>query len=597
MKSEIGTLLKLWPYIKDRRIYLATIVFCGLVSSIVESFSFSLFAPLLISLEGGGNHGVPKVLSFLAPFADSAYDSTIFIVSLLIISIAVKNVIVYASVNLFTQLDSTMGDRVRTSTFNNIVTANPIYVASQPAGRLANALISETWRFSQLLGAFYTICVSALALIIFVTFLFLVSWKASAIILPVLVIFALLTHATSKLLKSSGQRSAKANAEFSRRSLEAIAGHSTIRLFGRRHSEMLRFAETSAAVRRNYHRLQMIGAAYGPSYEVVVAVVIGGLLLFLKDMHISFPAMAVFLIVLYRVQPHARNIAQARVTLHQCSHAALEIESLGSDCRDHMEYRQTDTDKIHADMPFDKVDIDIVDVTAGYGPVQILDRLSLHIAAGKITAIVGPSGAGKSSIVNLLTRAIKPQSGLIRCNSEPLDRISLEAWLNGISVVSQNTFLFDDTVAFNIGYGCQDASTNSIIDAAVKAGADDFIRGLPNGYNTVIGERGALLSGGQCQRIALARAILRKPALIILDEATNALDSKSEDVILDYVDSIRHETTVINIAHRISSVSNADIIYVINKGRVEETGTFTELRQRGGLFSQMAAMQSLGAVA
>jgi ABC-type multidrug transport system fused ATPase/permease subunit len=230
---------------------------------------------------------------------------------------------------------------------------------------------------------------------------------------------------------------------------------------------------------------------------------------------------------------------------------------------------------------------------------NVLKDINVSIPADTTIAFVGESGAGKSTLVDLLTLMLKPQSGTVAIDGVPHDEVNLAAWRDQIGYVSQETVIFDDTVANNIHLWRGDIDEDpglreQTIHAAERAYADAFIRDLPNGYQTVVGDRGVRLSGGQRQRLFVARELFKQPNLLLLDEATSDLDTASEQHIQNSVDALKGETTVIIIAHRLSTVKNADRVYVLDEGRVIEEGSYQELRAReNGRFREMVEMQAL----
>jgi ABC-type multidrug transport system fused ATPase/permease subunit len=230
---------------------------------------------------------------------------------------------------------------------------------------------------------------------------------------------------------------------------------------------------------------------------------------------------------------------------------------------------------------------------------DVLRDINIDIPANATVALVGESGAGKSTFVDLLTLMLKPRTGTVTIDGVPHDEIDLDAWRDQIGYVSQETVVFDDTVANNISLWRGDieedpALRERVIHAAEQAHADHFIRDLPNGYQTVVGDRGVRLSGGQRQRLFVARELFKEPNLLLLDEATSDLDTASEQHIQNSIDALKGEVTVVIIAHRLSTVKNADRVYVLEEGRIIEAGNYEELRMReNGEFRKMVKMQSL----
>jgi subfamily B ATP-binding cassette protein MsbA len=224
---------------------------------------------------------------------------------------------------------------------------------------------------------------------------------------------------------------------------------------------------------------------------------------------------------------------------------------------------------------------------------RALKGISFEIPARGMTALVGPSGAGKSTVLSLLCRLADPDQGIVEVDGRGLQGLDLISWRERCAVVPQEVFLFNTTVLENIAYGRLDASESQIESAARAAHAHDFITMLPHGYETRVGDRGVQLSGGQRQRIALARAIVHNPDVLILDEATNALDAMSETLVRDAVEQSGRDRTVIVVAHRLSSIERADNVIVLDGGKVVETGTPAALMRSGTLFHRMFASRRL----
>ena len=232
------------------------------------------------------------------------------------------------------------------------------------------------------------------------------------------------------------------------------------------------------------------------------------------------------------------------------------------------------------------------DVRFGYEEDRtILDGLSFEVPAGARLAIVGPSGAGKSTIARLLFRFYDPQEGRITIGGQDIAQVSQESLRAAIGIVPQDSVLFNDTIGYNIAYGREGASEEEVVEAARGAAILDFIRSLPDGFDTEVGERGLKLSGGEKQRVAIARTLLKDPPVVVLDEATSALDSRTEQEILTTLRAVARGRTTLTIAHRLSTIADADEILVLDEGRIAERGTHGALLRRDGLYAEMWARQ------
>ena len=243
--------------------------------------------------------------------------------------------------------------------------------------------------------------------------------------------------------------------------------------------------------------------------------------------------------------------------------------------------------QVRGELVFDQVSF-----TYEQGNAAAIDGLNLHIQAGETVAFVGSTGGGKSTLTKLLLRFHEPQQGEIRLDGQPIQEINLQDLRRAIGYVAQDTFLADATVAENIAYGSKDTAREAIVQAAKAAEAHDFISALPQGYDTPVGERGMKLSGGQRQRLALARAILKNPPILILDEATSAVDNETEAAIQRSLDRLVVGRTSLIIAHRLSTVRHANCIHVLDRGRIVESGTHNQLVAHGGIYAALWRLQT-----
>jgi len=242
-------------------------------------------------------------------------------------------------------------------------------------------------------------------------------------------------------------------------------------------------------------------------------------------------------------------------------------------------------------IPSVKNDIVFSDVSFKYTDTEVLSNISFKAKSGNVMAFVGPSGAGKTTLISLIARFYDPNEGSVKIDGADIRDVELQSLRNQIGIVTQETVLFNDTVSANIAYGNKDIDINKVIESAKTANAHDFIMKMPQQYNTVIGERGFKLSGGERQRLAIARAVFKNPPILIFDEATSQLDSKSEKLVQEAIDRLMEGRTVFVIAHRLSTIKHADTIVVMENGKIIDMGAHDELLARGGLYKKLYTMQ------
>ncbi|MGE5658595.1 MAG: ABC transporter ATP-binding protein [Actinomycetota bacterium] len=371
-----------------------------------------------------------------------------------------------------------------------------------------------------------------------------------------------------------------------------LTGITTIKSFTSEEYEIQRIAKQSEAYRQSNRRAIALSAAFIPLIRMIIllgftaTLLIGGLEVVNGRLSVGTYSVLVFL-----TQRLLWPLTRLGETLDQYQRAMAStnrvMNLLDTPIAIHPGERQLPVSSVNGELEFD-------DVTFTYNNqrLPVIRYFSLKIPAGKTIAIVGSTGSGKSTLVKLLLRLYEVQSGKITLDGIELNQLDLKDLRQAIGLVSQDVFLFHGTVAENIAYGSFDASMRQIIAAAKIAEAHDFIRQLPQGYETIVGERGQKLSGGQRQRIAIARAVLKNPPILILDEATSAVDNETEAAIQRSLERITKNRTTIAIAHRLSTVRNADCIYVMEQGRLVEWGQHEQLIEQAGIYAALWRVQS-----
>ena len=250
-----------------------------------------------------------------------------------------------------------------------------------------------------------------------------------------------------------------------------------------------------------------------------------------------------------------------------------------------------DPDPVNLDVFNNAIEFDQIHFEYSDADERVLDGVSFSIKKGEVVALVGPSGSGKSTIADLIPRFFDVSKGALRIDGNDVRKISFSSLRGSMGIVTQEVILFNDTIRKNIAYGQSDVTEEGIQKAAEAANALEFIEQTPDGFDTLIGERGVNLSGGQKQRLAIARALLKNPPILILDEATSALDTESEKMVQKAIEVLMKDRTVLVIAHRLSTVQNADKIVVLDKGKILEVGSHNELYEKGGLYRRLYDIQ------
>ena len=576
---------------------LPVVVFFGTVSSLGEGIGISLFIPLVSSFVGSDPEtrgGGPLIAVLTRVFGNIPAGQRLPAICVaIVVCIAAKTSLTYAYSFFSNWVDTLVSSRLCTRIFNRLLTARYSVFERIPISRFSHALNIQAWRTSEALHTLLDLTVYICTILVYLVLLLLISWKFTLFALVALIFISWFSRAATRRATQIGDLNTEGEKALEERVVEGLAGMREIRTFGREEYESARFGGAANNLRKVAWRLNNIQQMVAPLQEVLAVILLVSIIL-LGGVRtaVDLAPILVFSVLLYRLQPAFVGLERSRVHMMSLGGDVNSVFALLEETEDpHPPAGKKRFGALTRCIEFDRVDF-----SYGREGIPALRQISFRIPAGKVTALVGPSGAGKSTLINLILRFYDPAGGRILIDDNNLEDFDISAFKERIAVVNQDPFFFNTTIWQNIAYGKENASDEDVVQAALKAHAHDFISQLPEGYATPMGNRGSLLSAGQRQRIALARAIIRDPEILILDEATNALDSISEEAVQRSLEELRKERTVIVIAHRLSTIEHADNIIVVDQGKVAEVGDFQQLMANNGLFVQMYRMQHRGLI-
>ena len=425
----------------------------------------------------------------------------------------------------------------------------------------------------------------------YTAFLFLISWRMTLVALVIVPLLGAVLQPLLRKLRKGNRRRGNQHGEMTSVLQETVSGIRLVKSSVAERHEDERFGEASNRYAKSTVRLTRLSFLASPVTEILGTTIAVLLLWYgarqvLVERAMSGGDLIAFLLYALRLLQPLKQLSQMPTTAQSSLAAAERLFEIF----DSPSEQQTDTGT-RAEASFER-EITFENVTFAYDAAPVLSRIGFTARKGEIIALVGPSGAGKSTLVDLVPRFYEVTSGRILLDGVDVRDIRLPALRALTGIVSQDTVLFNDTVRGNIAYGAPGQYTAAQIEAAAQAAnAHAFITGLPDGYDTLLGERGTRLSGGQRQRLAIARALLSDPPLLILDEATSALDTESERLVQEAVDRLLRGRTVFVIAHRLSTVVHADQILFLDRGEILERGTHAELLAARGAYHRLYSMQ------
>ena len=592
-KEAVKFLLKT---IKPEWLKLTIVIIVTLVAAVFELLSIGLIFPLLNSLNPTDNDSQLNMpIDFLNTFFSGFTDNNkirFIAVSLLILQ-SCKYLLTALIQIIIAKIQINVDKNLRLMVINDLLYSEIKFINKTPVAENFTILNTFTGHTGRLALSVTSVINPIIMVFVYMFALITISWQLTLIST---LFVAISTYAMSYITKKTSEVSGKRNraaVKLNQLGFETISAIKHIQLFTKEKHAFNQYQEGTNNVNNLVYKASKLRAYSSPLFQIsnlssVVILLVLATIIFSNQQEFILGIILTYLFVMLRLIGPLQTLNTQRIAI------AGQIPSMTAlkyffDRKDKKRYIFGN----EAPLKIDKIDIRDVCFQYEENATPILKDINLEIEKGTITAIVGPSGSGKSTLVNLLLRLYEPTKGKITADKKDIRNINIYHWRANVGMVSQNTFIFNDTIENNIRFAKPSANMSEIIDAAKKANAHEFINNMKESYQTIVGDQGVRLSGGESQRISIARTILYNPQILILDEATSSLDAESEKLVQDAIDNLSIDRTVIAIAHRLSTIKGSDKIIVIDSGAIAEVGTHDELMTHKGLYHKYINLQSI----
>ncbi len=567
--------------------------------ALAEGLSLGLVLPFLESIRGEGSSSTVSdtpagiLIPFFEDLSTVAKIRTIAIALFLIQG--TKSIMMYLSTRLEIRLQIKVERDFRIGVFEHLLRAGMGFIYKEKLANLFTILHNFTGNSANLARTMVSTIPYITTLTLYVVLLLTISWELTLVAIGMAGLTTVMMGRLTGQLRVWGSKYNQAAVRLNHVGLESLSAMRLIRLFAREDYTRERFIHGVDDLQQQAYGRSSLQALVSPLFAasnvlVLALLLVAATFIFQQDDTAWVELAVIFMVVLFRLMGPTSNLNSARARIAGYIPALQSmIEFFRNEDKQFLPEGAAEFKQLR-----DGIELERVSFRYSSTDSYVLKDVSFAIPKGKMTAIVGASGSGKSTLVSLLARLYDPTEGCLAVDGVDLKDYKSSTWRRRVGVVSQDTFLFNDTLRSNIRFGRLDATDEEIEDAARKANAHQFTLDMPDGYETMLGDRGIRLSGGEGQRVAIARAILAEPELLILDEATSALDTEAERLVQEAIDRVTEQRTVVAVAHRLSTIREADNIVVLEKGEVVEQGTHDELIAKRGRYWHFVRLQDLG---